>query len=125
MEYRSLNLRIRGLHLMPRGAQEGEKSVVSTFFQRPYMGSWSVGGSCGIKAVSTDGVGRGRESDQGSARVYGVIDDLRSVAQGRVVVVVVVVAGVLGVAQESGTRSRRKLKGRFLALLRSLSIPEL
>lgn len=35
------------------------------------------------------------------------------------------VAGVLGVAQESGTRSRRKLKGRFLALLRSLSIPEL
>lgn len=85
------------------------------------MGSWSVGGSCGIKAVSTDGVGRGRESDQGSARVYGMIDDLRSVA----VVGGGMVAGVLGVARESGTRSRRKLKGRFLALLRSLSIPEL
>lgn len=69
--------------------------------------------------MSTDGVGRGRESDQGSAQVYGMIDDLRSVAVG------VVVAGVLGVARESGTRSRRKLKGRFLALLRSLSIPEL
>lgn len=70
--------------------------------------------------MSTDGVGRGRESDQGSARVYGMIDDLRSVAGGGGVV-----AGVLGVARESGTRSRRKLKGRFLALLRSLSIPEL
>lgn len=92
----------RGLNLLPEAL----------------YGQLECGGSCGIKAVPTDGVGRGRESDPGSARVYGVMDDLRSVAGG-------MVAGVLGVAQESGTRSRRKLKGRFLALLRSLSIPEL
>lgn len=43
--------------------------------------------------MPTAGVGRGRESDPGCARVWGVMDDLRSVANGGMV------EGVLGVAR--------------------------
>lgn len=101
---------MRGLHLVPREAQEGRSPRSELPSTGPIRAVWSVGGAgepCGIKAVPTAGVGRGRESDQGCARVCGVMDDLRIGAgggDGR--------RGA-GCGPDSGTRARRKLKGVF------------